>query len=63
MQILWRAACQEEIIAHPSVIHAIFAQKNHAPKVCRYKKNEKLKDTPVDKGGAEMFTLNTPKKS
>ena len=43
---------------------SICKRKIHAPKVCRYKKNvEELKDTQVDRGGAENFTLNTPTKT
>ena len=44
---------------------SICKRKNHAPKVCGYKKKKvrELKDTQVDRGGAEIFTLNTPTKN
>ena len=53
------------IIAQPSMRHTPFWKgKNHAPKVCRYKKNvEGVKYTHVDRGGAEIFTLKTPTKT
>ena len=66
MQILWRTACQrKKIIAQPSVRHAPFLkEKNHAQSsVDTKKKVEKLKDTQVDRRGAEILTLNTPSKT
>ena len=31
--------------------------------MCKYKQNEELKNTQVDRGGAEIFTLNPPTKT
>ena len=44
---------------------SICKRKNQAPKVCRYKKKnvQELKDTQVNRGGAEFFTLNTSTKT
>ena len=44
--------------------HAPFAkEENHARRCTDTKKVEELKDTQVDRGGVEIFTLNTPTKT
>ena len=59
MQILWQTACLRKILPR---LRSICKRKNPAPKVRSYKKIEELKDTQVDRGGAKIFTLNTPTK-
>ena len=57
---------REKIIALPSVRHAPFAKekKSRPEGVQIQKKNvEELKDTQVDRGVVEIFTLNTPTKT
>ena len=54
----------KKIIAQPSIRHALFAkEKITLWRTADTKKCEELKDTQVDKRGAGIFTLNTPKKN
>ena len=64
MQILWQTACQGKNNCPAfGKTCSICKRKNHAPKVCKYKKKIKeFKDTQIVRGGAEVFTLNTPTK-
>ena len=54
----------KKIIAQPSVRHAPFAKEKKITlwRCADTKKVKKLKDTQMDKGGAEIFTLKHQQK-
>ena len=56
---------RKKIITQPSVRHALFAkEKNHALKVCKYKKMlRNFKTRKWIEEGVEIFMLNTPTKT
>ena len=54
----------EKTIVQPSVRHSSFVNEKITPRRCAdTKKFEELKDTLMDRRGAEIFTLSTPTKT